>query len=86
MVAFYQQERAKFHTNDAVAVVRRLPWGTEMITVTKIRRIGTMLIETFDQHFFSVIDGKSLGGRQASYIELANLAHLAALQSRQAIR
>jgi hypothetical protein len=52
MVAFYQQERTKFRANDAVAIVRRLPWGTEVIRVTKVRRVGATLIETVDNQFF----------------------------------
>ena len=78
MVAFYYRRRDSFRVNDAVAVVRRLPWGRELITITKIKSVGELLIETVDCRLFSAADGQSVGGRQTCCLEAIKPAHLRA--------
>jgi len=72
MVAFNLCPRTVFHVNDVVAVIRRLPCGDEVISITKIKSVGAVLIETTDHRVFSAAEGLSLGGRQTCFIEPAN--------------
>ena len=86
MVAFYHKERTMFRINDAVAVLHRLPYGCQVMAISKIKQISEMLIETFDHRCFSVADGVSLNGRLPTHIELATPTHLLALRQHRLIR
>lgn len=76
MYAFRYQSRPTFRVNELVAVVRPLPWGIEVINVTRVKRVGNTLIETDDHRLFTAEDGASIGGRFCTYIEPANLSHI----------
>ena len=77
MVAFYYRKSDNsFRVNDDVAVMRLLPWGRELISITKIKWVGDLLIETLDCRLFSAADGQSVGGRQTCYLEALKPAHL----------
>jgi hypothetical protein len=69
MVAFFYKPRKTFRVNDEVAVVRRFPWVEELITITKVVRVGDTVIETADHRLFFTSDGQSLNLRQTSYLE-----------------
>ena len=86
MLALNQQKRMEFRVNDVVAIVRWLPWGREVITITKVKRVGATLIETVDNQLFFASDGESLNGRLRSYIELATPGDLAAVDCDHVIR
>ena len=86
MVAFYNQPRTTFQVHDIVAVVRRLPWGRDVLKLTKIKHIGDRLIDTVDSGSFSAADGESMGGRFVSYIELASPGHLLAMRRHRMMR
>ena len=86
MVAFNYSRQSMFQVNDVVAVVLQSPWGKEVMAVTRVKRIGDVLIETFDNRCFSVVDGASLNGRLPTHIELATPAHLLALRQHRLIR
>jgi len=72
-------QKPRFWKNQAVAIMRRLPQGREIITLTKVNHIGSRLIETTNHHWFSVSTSQSLDG-DGSYIEPATFEHLAAVR------
>ena len=82
MVAFHPQSQSEFRSNEVVAIVRRLPWGKDVISITKIRYVGDVLVETIDHHFFATGDGRSVGGRLTSYIEPVTQDHFALFQAK----
>ena len=86
MVAFYNQPRTTFQVHDIVAVVRRLPWGRDVLKLTKIKHIGDSMIDTVDSGSFSAADGESMGGRFVSYIELAGPEHYLAMRKHRMMR
>ena len=74
------------HVNDQVAVLRRAPFGSEIVTIAKVVHLGDIAIETSDGQFFSVSDGENVGCRMVSYIEPATIAHWAALRWNRPVR
>jgi hypothetical protein len=68
----------------AVAIMRRLPPGREIVALTKVNHIGPRLIETTDHRWFSVSTSESLDG-DGCYIEPATFEHLAAVRWNQSI-
>jgi hypothetical protein len=74
----------RFWKHQAVAIMRRLPQGREMIALTKVNHIGPRMIETTNHRWFSVSTSESLDG-DGSYIEAATFEHLAAVRWNRSI-
>jgi hypothetical protein len=68
--------------DDEVAVLQRHDLSREVVGIARVKFVGHILIQTDDDGYYSISDGKSIGARRTSFIEPASDAHRRALQRR----
>lgn len=72
----------QIHIDDEVAVMQRQGFHRKVVSFAKVKFIGHILIQTDDDGYYSISDGKSIVAHRASFIEPLNDAHRTALKRR----
>ena len=68
--------------DDEVAVLQPREANREVVGTARVKFVGHILIQTYDDGYYSICDGKSIGAYRTSFIEPLNEAHRIALQRR----